>query len=37
VKNKENFEKAVKSEVQQISAQYNKEIEMLREKLNEAN
>jgi hypothetical protein len=37
VKNREDFEKAVKLELQTICAQYNKEIESLREKLNEAN
>lgn len=36
VKNKEDFDKAVKQELQTICAQYNKEIESLREKLNEA-
>ena len=35
-KNKNDFEKAVKSELQHICAQYNKEIESLRDKLNEA-
>ena len=37
VKNREDFEKAVKLELQHICAQYNKEIESLRDKLNEAN
>lgn len=34
---KEKFERAVKMEVQNISASYSKEIEMLRKKLDEAN
>ncbi len=37
IKNREDFEKAVKLELQHICAQYNKEIESLRDKLNEAN
>lgn len=36
IKNREDFDKAVKLELQHICAQYNKEIESLREKLNEA-
>ena len=36
-KDKETFNKAVKNEIQSISASYNKEIEMLRRKLDEAN
>lgn len=36
VKNREDFDKAVKLELQNICAQYNKEIESLRDKLNEA-
>ena len=37
VKNRDDFEKAVKLELQSICAQYNKEIESLRQKLDEAN
>eukprot|EP00347_Sterkiella_histriomuscorum_P014474 403360737 len=37
VKNKDDFEKAVKLELQSICAQYSKEIESLRKKLDEAN
>ena len=36
-KDKERFDKAVKNEIQSISASYSKEIEMLRRKLDEAN
>lgn len=36
VKNREDFDKAVKLELQHICSQYNKEIESLRERLNEA-
>lgn len=36
-KNKDDFDKAVKSELQHICAQYSKEIESLRQKLEEAN
>jgi len=36
-KKKEDFERAVKIEVQNIGASYSKEIEMLRKKLDEAN
>ena len=35
-KNKEDFELALKKEIQAISAHYNKEIEQLRDRLNEA-
>lgn len=37
MKNREDFDKAVKLELQHICAQYNKEIESLRDKLNDAN
>ncbi|CDW91294.1 UNKNOWN [Stylonychia lemnae] len=37
IKNRDDFEKAVKTELQQICAQYSKEIESLRQKLDEAN
>ena len=36
VKNREDFDRAVKLELQHICAQYNKEIESLRDRLNEA-
>jgi hypothetical protein len=36
IKNKDDFEKAVKSELQHIAAQYNKEIESLRDRLRDA-
>lgn len=37
VKNREDFDRSVKLELQHICAQYNKEIETLRDKLQEAN
>lgn len=36
-KDKEDFQKAVKNEIQSISANYSKEIEMLRARLEDAN